>query len=104
MSETRPPLSLDEVRHVAKLSRLALPEARMASMRDELAAILGHIALLQNVPVEGLEPMARPLAMSNRLREDSESPPLSRELALLNAPAREGEFIAVPKVLGGESS
>jgi aspartyl-tRNA(Asn)/glutamyl-tRNA(Gln) amidotransferase subunit C len=104
MSEPVPALSLDDVRHVAKLARIALPEARLAPMRDELAAILGHIAHLQRVDVAGLEPMARPLAASNRLRDDVPTEGLSRDLALMNAPAREGDFIAVPKVLGGESS
>ena len=97
-------LSIDDVRHVAKLARLAIPEARLAPLRSELVAILGHIAQLQAVNTDGLEPMAHPLPMSNRLRDDIPGTPISLTDALMNAPRRELDFIAVPKVLGGESA
>ncbi|MSR28617.1 MAG: Asp-tRNA(Asn)/Glu-tRNA(Gln) amidotransferase subunit GatC [Phycisphaerales bacterium] len=97
-------LSIEDVRHVAKLARLAVPEDRLGPMREELVAILGHIAQLQAVDTKGLEPMAHPLPMTNRLRADESRPGLSLSDALRNAPARHGDFIAVPKVLGGESS
>ncbi len=97
-------LSIDDVRHVAKLARLALPEACLETLKSELVAILGHIGQLQSVDTKGLEPMAHPLTLVNRLREDVPEDPLPLSDALRNAPKREGDFIAVPKVLGGESA
>ena len=97
-------LTVDDVRHVAKLARLAIPEPRLAPLRSELVAILGHIAQLQSIDTEGLEPMAHPLSMTNRLREDIPGTPITVGEALMNAPRREGDFIDVPKVLGGESA
>lgn len=104
MSHAPQPLSLDDVRHVARLGRLALPEERLGALKDELVAILGHIAQLQAVNTEGLEAMAHPTGMTNRLREDEPGPTLTTAQVLANAPQVEGDFIAVPKVLGGDSA
>ncbi len=104
MNAESPSLSIDDVRHVAKLARLAIPEARLDALQHELKAILGHIAQLQSVNTEGLEPMAHPLTLVNRLGEDVPEPGMPIADLLRNAPATEGVFLAVPKVLGGESS
>lgn len=98
------PLTIDEVRHVAKLARLAVTPERLPAMQAELVAILRHIAQLQSIQTDGLEPMAHPLTLVNRLRDDVPQTGMSTAEILRNAPQTEGEFIAVPKVLGGESS
>ena len=82
-----------DIRKIAKLSRLSLPDSQLSS-------ILGHIAQLQAVPVEGVEPMAHPLRIVNRLDEDEPKASMPIEELLKNAPAVEGRFLAVPKVLG----
>lgn len=97
-------LTIDDVRHVAKLARLALPEQRLEAMQHELLAILGHITQLQAIQTDGLEPMAHPLALVNRLGEDIPQSSMPIADLLRNAPAIQGDFLAVPKVLGGESS
>jgi aspartyl-tRNA(Asn)/glutamyl-tRNA(Gln) amidotransferase subunit C len=51
------------------------------------------------VDVTGVEPMAHPLPLKNVLREDKVTEALPVELVLANAPARDGAFFAVPKVL-----
>jgi aspartyl-tRNA(Asn)/glutamyl-tRNA(Gln) amidotransferase subunit C len=92
---------LDEaqVRHVAKLGRLKLADADVARYATQLTAILGYVAQLKSVDVTGVEPMAHPLPLKNVLREDEVRPGLSTEAVLANAPAKEGPYFAVPKVL-----
>ncbi len=104
LTQSPSPLGIDEVRHVAKLARLAIPEERLAQLQRELVAILGHIEQLQSIDTTALEPMAHPLTLSNRLADDVEEPGMPIADLLRNAPATEGVYLVVPKVLGGESS
>ncbi|HSI34522.1 MAG: Asp-tRNA(Asn)/Glu-tRNA(Gln) amidotransferase subunit GatC [Phycisphaerae bacterium] len=95
-------LVIDDVRHVAKLSRLALDEARLAHLAPQLEAILGYVAKIGEVDVAGVEPMAHATPIGNVLREDVVTPSLPIEKTLQNAPERDGAFFAVPKVIGGD--
>jgi len=52
-------ITLDQVRHVAKLSRLAMDEARLAKFSAQLGSILGYVAKISEVDVTGVEPMAQ---------------------------------------------
>jgi len=94
------PLSLEQVRHVAKLSRLRLGDDQLAAYQHQLAAVLGHIDMLSRLDVSGVEPLAHPTEITNRLAADEVGPMLSVPQVLANAPAVEDCFIAVPKVLG----
>jgi aspartyl-tRNA(Asn)/glutamyl-tRNA(Gln) amidotransferase subunit C len=93
------PLTLEEVRHVAKLSRLRLGNNQLETYRHQLSSILDYVALLSRLDVTGVQPMAHPTDQTNRLAEDVPEPGLSVEQALANAPSREDVFLAVPKVL-----
>ena len=98
MAETE---KLDEtqVRHVAKLGRLKLSDADVARYSTQLTAILDYIAQLRSVDVTGVEPMAHPLPLHNVLREDRVTEALPVEAVLVNAPAKDGAYFTVPKVL-----
>jgi len=89
-----------DVRQVAKLSRLHLGDAEVTHFTEQLAKVLGYVAKINEVDVEGVEPMAHPLDLTNVLRDDVEQPGLSTDVALANAPQRDESFFAVPKVLG----
>ncbi len=104
MSDSKTPLGIDDVRHVAKLARLAISEDRLPQLQRELIAILGHIEQLQSIDTTGLEPMAHPLQLTNRLADDVPEAAMPVADLLRNAPATQGDFLVVPKVLGGESS
>ena len=93
-------LTSDQVRHVAKLARLRLSDGEVERYGTQLAAILGHISQLNAVNVDGVEPMAHPLPMTNRLDDDVPTPAMPIDALLMNAPAVEGRYLAVPKVLG----
>ncbi len=92
-------LSIDEVRHVAKLARLRLTDEQLERYRGQLSTVLDHIAKLSELDVEGVEPMAHPSDLTNRLDDDVPGPLLTRETVLGLAPATEGDYLAVPKVL-----
>lgn len=85
--------------HVAKLARLEVSSERIEEYRTQLAAVLGHIALLDSVDISGVEPMAHPFESHNRLAADIPVAGMSIEEVLMNAPVTEGRFLAVPKVL-----
>lgn len=101
MSERpRSSLSEQEVRKVARLSRLALEEGMIPMYAEQLSSVLKHIEKLQELDVEGVDPMAHPLPVENRLDPDEPIEGMPVEVLLANAPAVEDDYIAVPKVLG----
>jgi len=89
-----------DIKKIAKLSRLSLPDSQVGAVRTQLSSILGHIAQLQAVEVAGVEPMAHPLRIVNRLGADEPKAAMPVEELLRNAPAVEDRYLAVPKVLG----
>jgi aspartyl-tRNA(Asn)/glutamyl-tRNA(Gln) amidotransferase subunit C len=95
-------ITLDEVRHVAKLSRLALDEPRLEKFSAQLGSILQYIAKISEVDVTGVEPMAHALPIHNVFRDDIVEPSLPLEKVLENAPDSDGPFFKVPKVIGGD--
>ncbi|MFK7959470.1 MAG: Asp-tRNA(Asn)/Glu-tRNA(Gln) amidotransferase subunit GatC [Phycisphaerales bacterium] len=95
-------LTPDAVRKVAALARLRLDEQRVEPIRDELEGILTHVARLQAIDTDDVEPMSHPLDLSNRLAADEIGPSMPVADFLRNAPAVEGDFLAVPKVLDGD--
>lgn len=93
-------ITQEQVRHVAKLSRLKLSEEEISQFTRQLGRVLEYVAKLQELDVEGVEPMAHPTQLTNRLREDVPAEPLPVEVALANAPDKEPPFFKVPRVLG----
>ncbi|MFO0803908.1 MAG: Asp-tRNA(Asn)/Glu-tRNA(Gln) amidotransferase subunit GatC [Gemmataceae bacterium] len=92
------PLDADEVRKVARLARLELAEADLARLQPQIAAILDYVNQLQQLPTDGVEPLAHPLPVSNAFRDDEPAPSLPVDDALANAPNRLGNYFGVPAV------
>ncbi len=94
-------MSVDKntVRKVARLARIAVPEERLEPMAAELNGILAWIEQLNEVDVNGVEPMTSPVAMSLPLREDKVTDGDIRDQVLANAPKSEDGFFVVPKVV-----
>jgi aspartyl-tRNA(Asn)/glutamyl-tRNA(Gln) amidotransferase subunit C len=95
-------INLDQVRHVAKLARLAIPEDRLPDFTAKLESILTYVDLLNEVDVSGIEPTSHAIPMTNVLREDVVKPSLVIDDVLRNSPATDGPFFKVPKVIGGD--
>ena len=89
----------NQVRKVAKLSRLDLTEAEVEEFTGQLSAILDYVEKMNELDTSGVEPLAHCLPVSNVLREDVAKESLSTEKVLANAPQRDDEFFKVPKIL-----
>lgn len=96
-------LTRDDVAHVARLARLALTDAELDTFTAQLGDILSHVADLQNLNLDGVEPMVHPLPLTNVLREDVVTPSLDRDEVLSQAPLAEAGQFRVPPVLGEEA-
>ena len=92
----------DQVRHVAKLARLALDEQELARLGGQLESILGYVAKIGEVDVAGVEPLAHAADVKNVLRDDVVEGALPLDKVLQNAPDTDGPFFKVPKVIGGD--
>ena len=92
-------IDIETARKVAKLARIAVPEERLPALAGEFNAILGFIEQLNEVDVEGVEPMVSVTPMRLPRRVDVVTDGRQQEAVLANAPdAREG-FFAVQKVV-----
>jgi len=88
-----------EVRHVATLARLQLEDGEIDDVVDKLSRIVDFVDQLQGADTDDVLPMAHPLNMSQRLRADDVSESDQRDFVQENAPATEGGYYLVPKVL-----
>lgn len=93
------PLTREQVEHVARLAHLSLTAEEAEGFTHQLSQILDYLDKLQELDVEGVEPTAWVEVESTPLREDEPLPSLSVDEALANAPAREGNFFSVPRIL-----
>ncbi len=93
-------ITTEQVKNIAQLSRLKLDDAQIQKMQGSLSDVLDYISKLNELDVTNVEPMAHAHDLTNALREDIEQPGLPIEIALHNAPDKEGSFFKVPKVLG----
>jgi aspartyl-tRNA(Asn)/glutamyl-tRNA(Gln) amidotransferase subunit C len=87
------------VRHVARLARLALTEDEIKTFEGQLGRVLEHIDLLKKLDVTDVEPTAHTHPVYNVTREDVPGPSLPRETVLANAPRTANNLIIVPKVV-----
>lgn len=87
------------VRKVARLARIAVPEERLEPLAKELNGILQWIEQLNEVDVDGVDPMTTPVKMTLPMREDVVSDGNIRDNVLANAPKSEDGFFVVPKVV-----
>lgn len=93
----------ETVRKIARLARLAVAEADVPGLTQELNGILGWIEQLAEVDTAGVEPMASVMAIAGsgtrRWRADVVSDGNIQDKVLANAPDAASGFFAVPKVI-----
>lgn len=92
-------LEKDDVQSIAHLARLAIDEADIPAYADNLSNILALVEQMNAVDTSGVEPMAHPFEMTQRLREDVVSEQNQREHFQQYAPAVENGLYLVPKVI-----
>jgi aspartyl-tRNA(Asn)/glutamyl-tRNA(Gln) amidotransferase subunit C len=92
-------IDIDTARKVAKLARIRVDEAQLPKLAEQLSGILGFMEQLNEVNVDGVEPMVSVTPMRLARRADVVTDGDIQSQILKNAPdAREG-FFAVPKVV-----
>jgi aspartyl-tRNA(Asn)/glutamyl-tRNA(Gln) amidotransferase subunit C len=99
------PLSADDVRKVAALSRLTLSQGDVEPMREKLSSVLGYVQRLAEVDVSDVEPLTHVGDTHTRMRDDTPGPALSTQTLMDIAPqprehSTHPPFIRIPKVLG----
>jgi len=96
-------INAEDVRKVAQLARLDLPEDKIATYTGQLERILEYVAHLEAVDTEAVPPTTRAVEVVNVTRDDQVEPTPVREQLLNLAPQREGDFFRVPRILGEQS-
>ncbi len=92
-------IDLETARRVAKLARIRVAEENLPQLASELTHIINFMEQLNEVDVEGVEPMTSVTPMRLKRRDDIVNDGNMQDKVLANAPdAREG-FFAVPKVV-----
>ncbi len=105
---TKRPLTEADIEHVAALASLALTPEELLRLGDDLRSVLGYVAELQELDTAGVAPLTHVSELypgsvlpsaPDKLRADEPSPSLARALAMEGAPATDGVFFKVPKVI-----
>ena len=89
----------DTVRRIAHLARIAVADSEEENLRAELNAMLAFVEQLQEVNVEGVEPMTSVTPMAMKKRHDVVTAGDDAEAVLKNAPQSADNFYLVPKVV-----
>jgi aspartyl-tRNA(Asn)/glutamyl-tRNA(Gln) amidotransferase subunit C len=94
-------MSVDQatVRRVARLARIAVTDDEVPHLQGEINAILGFVEQLNEVDVNGVEPMTSVTPMTMKKRQDVVDDGNDAERVLKNAPVREDGYYVVPKVV-----
>ena len=93
-------ITTDDVAKVARLARLRLTDDELDRFTHQLSDILDHAADIEALELDDVEPMARPVPLSNVLRSDEPNDPLDRDAVLAAAPSTEDSQFRVSPVLG----
>jgi aspartyl-tRNA(Asn)/glutamyl-tRNA(Gln) amidotransferase subunit C len=92
-------VNAEQVRHVARLARIAMSDAEVEALVPEFNNILGWVDQLAEVDTDGVEPLTAVVDNALRLREDVVTDGNIRDAVLANAPDAQHGFFAVPKVI-----
>ena len=92
-------VDLTTVKRVAKLARIAVSEEQAEKMVGELNNIIGFVEQLNEVNVDGVEPMTSVVSMTMRKRKDEVTDGNKADDVVANAPATEDHYFMVPKVI-----
>lgn len=101
-------LSVDEVRHVARLARLALPDDEIEALAPQLSQILDYAEQVAQVAADDVEPTTHPFGLADVMRADEPRPSLARADILAGAPVVDGQQqveqdrFAVPRIVAEE--
>lgn len=93
------PIERDTIKKVANLARLELSDAEEVQLAQDAEQILDWIKQMEEVDTTNVQPMTHVHTNINDFRSDIPHNDLTREEGLKNAPAQDGEYIVVNKVM-----
>lgn len=92
-------ISEEEVKHVAKLSKLDFKQEELESFTNQLGKIIDMVELLEEVDTEGVEFTSNVIETINVMRQDRAQPGWNRDELMRNVPETEDGFIKVPAII-----
>lgn len=92
-------LDRDTILKLAQLARLEFNEQELEAIGKDLSQMIGFVEKLKEIDTTDVAPLTHIGEEGNRLREDEVNGSIDRATALKNAPAAEGDFFTVPKVI-----
>lgn len=92
-------IDVEQVRRIAELARLGLADGEAEARIADLEAILSMVDRMQSVDTTGVEPLAHPLELTQRLRPDAVTETDQRTLLQDGAPQVQDGLYLVPRVL-----
>jgi aspartyl-tRNA(Asn)/glutamyl-tRNA(Gln) amidotransferase subunit C len=90
-------ITREQIKHVAHLSRLELSEVELDAMQGDMTKILGFVAKIESLDLDGVEPLTQMSKSVDVMREDAVANMISKEEALKNAPDANSDYFRVPK-------
>ena len=93
------PVNRDEILKIASLAKLDLSDEEVSLYTDQINEILEYMNQLDELDTEDIEPLSHVLDQINMTRKDEQTPSLTREEALKNAPKSDDDYFIVPNVI-----
>ena len=90
-------ISLEQIKHLAHLSRLEFSEEELKEMQGDMGKILDFVAQIDALDLSGIEPLTQMSDSLNVMREDQTKGMIQKEEALRNAPDANSDYFRVPK-------
>ena len=90
-------ISLEQIKHLAHLSRLELSEEELKEMQGDMGKILDFVAQIDALDLSGIEPLTQMSDSVNVMREDQTKGMIQKEEALRNAPDANYDYFRVHK-------
>ena len=90
-------ITREQIKHLAHLSRLELSGAELDVMQGDMTKILGFVAKIESLDLDGVEPLTQMSKSVDVMREDEVDNMISKEDALKNAPDANSDYFRVPK-------
>jgi len=95
-------LTIEEVKHVAKLAKLDLTNQEVNQFQEQLSEVLDYVEILKEVPTEKVEPTSQVTSLENILREDKAGDSLSQEQVLSGAKKTQDGRFQVKRILNND--
>lgn len=92
-------ITREEVRNVAMLGRLELSEDEETAFAADLDSILTYVDMLNELETASVEPTAHVASLQTPFRDDVVTNSPNTEALVAGAPARDGRYFKVPKII-----